>query len=164
MSRYDGLIIPRSYSEYINKTDAATLLQALQLSGVMDNVPTAGSNHPVKSGGIYSAITTPQSGTVTSDYSYYYNSLNKIGNIVNLRLELYSGREVIAANTTKFLGNIPAGFRPNNRLGIEVGNCNAGNGRLVEMWHCDISTTGDLILYTGNTALDFAYINAMYII
>ena len=33
MSRYDGLIIPRSYSEYINKTDAATLLQALQLSG-----------------------------------------------------------------------------------------------------------------------------------
>ena len=52
MSRYDGLIIPRSYSEYINKTDAATLQQALQLSGVMDNVPTAGSNNPVKSGGV----------------------------------------------------------------------------------------------------------------
>lgn len=52
MSRYDGLIIPRSYSDYINKTDAATLLQALQLSGVMDSVPTPGSNHPVKSGGI----------------------------------------------------------------------------------------------------------------
>ncbi len=31
MSRYDGLIIPRSYSEYINKTDAATLSQALAL-------------------------------------------------------------------------------------------------------------------------------------
>ena len=31
MSRYDGLIIPRSYNEYINKTDAATLQQALQL-------------------------------------------------------------------------------------------------------------------------------------
>ena len=56
MSRYDGLIIPRSYSEYINKTDAATLLQALQLSGVMDNVPTANSNHPVKSSGVYNAI------------------------------------------------------------------------------------------------------------
>ena len=56
MSRYDGLIIPRSYSEYINKTDAATLLQALQLSGVMDNLPTANSNHPVKSSGIKSAI------------------------------------------------------------------------------------------------------------
>ena len=56
MSRYDGLIIPRSYSEYINKTDAATLLQALQLSGVMDNAPTANSNHPVKSSGILAAI------------------------------------------------------------------------------------------------------------
>lgn len=53
MSRYDGLIIPRSYSEYINKTDAATLLQALQQSGVMDAAPTAGSNHPVKSNGVY---------------------------------------------------------------------------------------------------------------
>ena len=56
MSRYDGLIIPRSYSEYINKTDAATLLQALQLSGVMDNAPTAQSTKPAKSGGIYNAI------------------------------------------------------------------------------------------------------------
>ena len=52
MSRYDGLIIPRSYSEYINKTDAATLQQALQQSGVMDDVPTTGSNNPVKSGGV----------------------------------------------------------------------------------------------------------------
>lgn len=55
MSRYDGLIIPRSYSEYINKTDAATLLQALQLSGVMDNAPTAQSTKPAKSGGIFAA-------------------------------------------------------------------------------------------------------------
>lgn len=56
MSRYDGLIIPRSYSDYINKTDAATLLQALQLSGVMDNAPTQNSNHPAKSGGIFAAL------------------------------------------------------------------------------------------------------------
>jgi len=56
MSRYDGLIIPRSYSEYINKTDAATLLQALQQSGVMDAAPTAGSNHPVKSSGVNAAL------------------------------------------------------------------------------------------------------------
>ena len=55
MSRYDGLIIPRSYSEYINKTDAATLQQALQLSGVMDNAPTAQSTKPAKSGGIFAA-------------------------------------------------------------------------------------------------------------
>lgn len=55
MSRYDGLIIPRSYSEYINKTDAATLQQALQLSGVMDNAPAAQSTKPAKSGGIFAA-------------------------------------------------------------------------------------------------------------
>jgi hypothetical protein len=56
MSRYDGLIIPRSYSEYINKTDAATLSQALQLSGVMDNAPTAGSSKAARSNGIKSAL------------------------------------------------------------------------------------------------------------
>lgn len=56
MSRYDGLIIPRSYSDYINKTDAATLSQALQLSGVMDTAPTAGSNKAARSGGIKSAL------------------------------------------------------------------------------------------------------------
>ena len=56
MSRYDGLIIPRSYSEYINKTDAATLQQALQLSGVMTNNPVKGSNLPVKSGGVWDSI------------------------------------------------------------------------------------------------------------
>ena len=56
MSRYDGLIIPRSYSEYINKTDAATLQQALQLSGVMTNNPVKGSSLPVKSGGVWDAI------------------------------------------------------------------------------------------------------------
>lgn len=56
MSRYDGLIIPRSYSDYINKTDAATLSQALQLSGVMDNAPTAGSSKAARSSGIKSAL------------------------------------------------------------------------------------------------------------
>ena len=56
MSRYDGLIIPRSYSEYINKTDAATLSQALQLSSVMDATPTQNSNKPAKSSGIFTAI------------------------------------------------------------------------------------------------------------
>lgn len=56
MSRYDGLIIPRSYNEYINKTDAATLRQALQLPNVMDSTPTKNSNGPVKSGGIYTAL------------------------------------------------------------------------------------------------------------
>ena len=66
MSRYDGLIIPRSYSEYINKTDAATLSQALQLPNVMDSIPTENSNRPVKSGGIYTALAGKQP-TLTFD-------------------------------------------------------------------------------------------------
>ena len=60
MSRYDGLIIPRSYSDYINKTDAATLSQALQLPNVMDSTPTENSNRPVMSGGIYTALAGKQ--------------------------------------------------------------------------------------------------------
>ena len=66
MSRYDGLIIPRSYSEYINKTDAATLSRALQLPNVMDSTPTENSNRPVKSGGIYTALAGKQP-TLTFD-------------------------------------------------------------------------------------------------
>ena len=56
MSRYDGLIIPRSYSEYINKTDAATLQQALQLSGVLSGTVAAGDNKAVKSSAVEEAL------------------------------------------------------------------------------------------------------------
>lgn len=56
MSRYDGLIIPRSYSEYINKTDAATLQQALQLSGVLSGAVAAGDNKAVKSSAVNTAL------------------------------------------------------------------------------------------------------------
>ena len=77
MSRYDGLLIPRSYSEYINKTDAATLLQALQLSGVMDNAPTANSNHPTKSGGVYTALAGKQA-TLTFDDAPTSSSNNPV--------------------------------------------------------------------------------------
>ena len=56
MSRYDGLIIPRSYSEYINKTDAATLQQALQLSGVLSGAVAAGDNKAVKSSAVNVAL------------------------------------------------------------------------------------------------------------
>ena len=57
MSRYDGLIIPRSYNEYINKTDAATLQQALQLPGVLSTIVAAGDNKAVKSSAVYEALT-----------------------------------------------------------------------------------------------------------
>lgn len=56
MSRYDGLIIPRSYSEYINKTDAATLAQALQLGGVLAQQVSAGNNAAVTSGAVHKSI------------------------------------------------------------------------------------------------------------
>ena len=56
MSRYDGLIIPRSYSEYINKTDAATLQQALQLPGVLSEAVAAGDNKAVKSSAVNNAL------------------------------------------------------------------------------------------------------------
>lgn len=56
MSRYDGLIIPRSYSEYINKTDAATLQQALQLPGVLSEAVAAGDNKAVTSNAVNDAL------------------------------------------------------------------------------------------------------------
>ena len=56
MSRYDGLIIPRSYSEYINKTDAATLQQALQLPSVLSGAVAAGDNKAVTSNAVETAL------------------------------------------------------------------------------------------------------------
>jgi hypothetical protein len=55
MAKYDGLIIPRSYNDYVNKSDPISVSQALQLTGVMDNTPTAQSTKPAKSGGIFAA-------------------------------------------------------------------------------------------------------------
>ena len=60
MSRYDGLIIPRSYNEYINKTDPVALAQALQLNGVLDAAPTSGSVKAVKSGGVFDSLESIQ--------------------------------------------------------------------------------------------------------
>ena len=73
MSRYDGLIIPRSYSEYINKTDAATLQQALQLSGVLSAIVAAGDNKAVTSNAVYEALANYQKRitfTVTSSNNF----------------------------------------------------------------------------------------------
>ena len=57
MSRYDGLIIPRSYSEYLNKTDSATLSQMLQhLTGLWSHAVSSGDNKPVTSDAVYEAL------------------------------------------------------------------------------------------------------------
>ena len=79
MSRYDGLIIPRSYSEYINKTDAATLQQALQLSGVLSGAVAAGDNKAVTS----DAVATALANTVRNVFSSYSNN----GKIITFTLE-----------------------------------------------------------------------------
>ena len=68
MSRYDGLIIPRSYSEYINKTDAATLQQALQVPGVLSGAVAAGDNKAVTSNAVYGAFVA-----LKSDLKYIKN-------------------------------------------------------------------------------------------
>ena len=56
MSRYDGLIIPRSYNEYINKSDPLTLAQALQQNNVLSEAVAAGDNKAVKSSAVYEAL------------------------------------------------------------------------------------------------------------
>lgn len=57
MSRYDGLIIPRSYSEYLNKTDSATLSQMLQhLTGLWSHAVSAGDQKPVTSNAVNGAL------------------------------------------------------------------------------------------------------------
>jgi hypothetical protein len=66
MAKYDGLIIPRSYNDYINKSDPLGVSQALQLTGVMDDTPTAGSSKPVKSSGLagLSAVDVVETGNM----------------------------------------------------------------------------------------------------
>ena len=77
MSRYDGLIIPRSYSEYINKTDAATLSQALQLNNALDDTPTEDSRGGVRSGGVFDALAGKQP-TLTFDDTPTDGSANPV--------------------------------------------------------------------------------------
>ena len=93
MSRYDGLIIPRSYSEYINKTDAATLQQALQLSGVLSGVVAAGDNKAVTSNAVngalaeYTAIPYLSFNPTNKVWAWHnYNVYNKSKPIVNGQL------------------------------------------------------------------------------
>ena len=82
MSRYDGLIIPRSYSEYINKTDAATLQQALQLSGVLSGAVAAGDNKAVKSSAVNDALANYEKSLVFNNtqsseiYKGYWNEIS----------------------------------------------------------------------------------------
>ena len=75
MSRYDGLIIPRSYSEYINKTDAATLQQALQLPGVLSEAVAAGDNKAVTSNAVNGALMDKANKTDLAGYVRCFESV-----------------------------------------------------------------------------------------
>ena len=81
MSRYDGLIIPRSYSEYINKTDAATLQQALQLSGVLSGAVAAGDNKAVTSDAVNGALTNYATKSDLERYSSILSPYMSLGNV-----------------------------------------------------------------------------------
>lgn len=86
MSRYDGLIIPRSYSEYINKTDAATLQQALQLSGVLSGAVAAGDNKAVKSSAVNSALAN----LITKEEKIFSSATEELEfNISNSHLHIF---------------------------------------------------------------------------
>ena len=88
MSRYDGLIIPRSYSEYINKTDAATLQQALQLPGVLSGAVAAGDNKAVTSNAVNVALAN-RAIVITLGFNSFENQGN--GHIsANVNLIAYS--------------------------------------------------------------------------
>jgi hypothetical protein len=158
MSRYDGLIIPRSYSEYINKTDAATLLQALQLSGVMDNAPTANSNHPTKSSGVYTAlnnitpvnsVTAGQTKPPTSNAVYdYVKGYKAIDNSVRV-----NGNQTYKTNI-----NVNTGTnQKNGYIALVMGNIGAGSNTYVKIYLLRTGYDGNYLFSTllhesGNSA------------
>lgn len=79
MSRYDGLIIPRSYSEYLNKTDSATLSQMLQhLTGLWSHAVSVGDQKPVTSDAVNSALTNLSELNQLYDVSHRPSSANII--------------------------------------------------------------------------------------
>lgn len=112
MSRYDGLIIPRSYSEYINKTDAATLQQALQLSGVLSGAVAAGDNKAVTSNAVngalaeYTAIPYLSFNPTSKVWSWHnYNRYNTSkpfisGQLIAIFIEEYLKNEYWSGTTT----------------------------------------------------------------
>lgn len=111
MSRYDGLIIPRSYSEYINKTDAATLQQALQLSGVLSGAVAAGDNKAVKSSAVNNALidydtsteVTEKIGNALAEYKYYSIKADKAPYLTTLDWNTYYAQLPIPNDVNEIL-------------------------------------------------------------
>ena len=124
MSRYDGLIIPRSYSEYINKTDAATLQQALQLSGVLSGAVAAGDNKAVKSSAVNKTLEN-------------YAQGKQIQLPMGANLNDYKDRGEYLAITDAIGNSIQN--RPNqasNIFGFSMSVHNSGNGIVTQIVFC----------------------------
>ena len=123
MSRYDGLIIPRSYSEYINKTDAATLQQALQLSGVLSGAVAAGDNKAVKSSAVNNALANY---AIKSDVEVVYENITSECSVINGSVTLnnvYAYKQgnrvsltfdVVTNGNNYAIVNIPQRYTPRN--------------------------------------------------
>lgn len=73
----DGLIIPRSYNDYINKTDPIALSQALKQNNALDDAPTEDSRGGVRSGGVFDALAGKQP-TLTFDNTPTDGSSNPV--------------------------------------------------------------------------------------
>ena len=115
MSRYDGLIIPRSYSEYINKTDAATLQQALQLPGVLSGAVAAGDNKAVKSSAVNAALKNYCIFKFGRNLKCNYSLLN---GLVNAHFTYRSSQELPIWSS---FFNLPVPLSGNN-LQFKIGN------------------------------------------
>ena len=157
MSRYDGLIIPRSYSEYINKTDASTLQQALQLSGVLSGSVAAGDNKAVKSSAVNAAL------------GDYYNK-QSVDNKLNRKLDksILNGIQFYMEYTTNFedyeLSNGGNGFifrlfNPNGFEYIQIAILPLSND--YNMWRPDLTIRIRVRNPNGNAWLDWKLLNTI---
>ena len=127
MSRYDGLIIPRSYNEYINKTDPVAMAQAMQLNGVLSNAVAAGDVKAVRSSAVNTALSNRP--TTTEIEANYYNkqsvdqSFLKTDNLIpnNSDLNNYKTSGVYRAGWGNNCLNRPSGLiRDEQEFVLEV--------------------------------------------
>ena len=153
MSRYDGLIIPRSYSEYINKTDAATLQQALQLSGVLSGAVSAGDNKAVKSSAVNAAL---------GDYYNKQSVDNLLNNLQNQILKYYSFTNETGTykyyrlgSFDNFISEITAlrvnGFERDSLCYFKNGTASRlrGGGNLSREWSCYVGIDDNKDVYVA---------------
>lgn len=128
MAKYDGLIIPRSYNDYINKSDPLGVSQTLQLTGVMDDTPTAGSSKPVKSSGLV--------GLSAVDVVETDNMHSVTSNAVS--------RAMSYSTTEQKTGGVWIDGKPIYRKVVDCGNAPNGSSQLVasEYTNHNISNIG----------------------